>query len=186
VHVCWVCGGAGWWTAWGSCMRASLLSCGLHCRLVDRMGGIDAAVALVKEAADIPADEQVTLREVSRDLPSLQAALAAGGATTSRDALRMLLTDPTFVISTLGFAVVPLVLNLLALAAAPQTTPALQLNGSPQLSLDSLFQPLADGSAGGALRSALFPQAVMPDVRLGGALGSSEPQSALDALDQLR
>lgn len=29
------------------------------CRLVDHMGGIDNAVALVKEAAEIPADEQV-------------------------------------------------------------------------------------------------------------------------------
>ena len=29
-------------------------------RLVDHMGGIDNAVALVKEAAEIPADEQVT------------------------------------------------------------------------------------------------------------------------------
>ena len=28
-------------------------------RLVDHMGGIDNAVALVKEAAEIPADEQV-------------------------------------------------------------------------------------------------------------------------------
>lgn len=47
--------------------------------LVDALGGLSRAVAIAKEMADIPAEERVTLIEVSRDKPS-PAALLGGGA----------------------------------------------------------------------------------------------------------
>jgi hypothetical protein len=44
--------------------------------------------------------------------PSLQQALASGGLSSRKDVLRLLLTDPGFVLGTLGFAVVPLFLQV--------------------------------------------------------------------------
>lgn len=85
---------------------------GCLCSLVDHLGGIDTAIALVKRRADIPDDEEVTVREVSMDQPSLQQALASGGASSRRDLARLLLTDPAFVLGTFGFAVVPLLLQV--------------------------------------------------------------------------
>lgn len=61
---------------------------------------------------------------------------------------------------------------------------SVEMNGAPQLTLDSLFTQIADGSTGQALRSALFPRAVMPDIRLGSS-SSADTTSVLDKLDEL-
>lgn len=79
---------------------------------MDHLGGIDTAIALVKRKADIPDDEEVTVREVSVDQPSLQQALASGGASSRRELARLLLSDPAFVLGTFGFAIVPLLLQV--------------------------------------------------------------------------
>ena len=46
--------------------------------LIDAVGGLDAAVALAKEMAEIPADEKVTLRHIP-ETPGLLAMLTGGG-----------------------------------------------------------------------------------------------------------
>jgi hypothetical protein len=79
---------------------------------VDNLGGIDVAIALVKQQADIPNDEEVTLREVSFDRPSLQQVLSAGTSVTGDEVLRLLITDPVFMFGTLGFTLVPLILQV--------------------------------------------------------------------------
>lgn len=42
-------------------------------------------------------------------------------------------------------------------------------DGTPQLSLDRMFQSLTDSSATQAARQRMFPQAAMPPVTLGGS-----------------
>jgi hypothetical protein len=165
-----------------ACMRASRLSRGLHCRLVDHVGGIDAAVALVKRAARIPADEQVTVREVSRDPWPLQAALLPGSASAAASLLPLLLTYPAALLHSLHSAAHAL--HLQPPAAPPYAcTAQLQLDASPQLSLGSLFQSIAAGGAGQLLaQHALEPQAQMPTICLGGAVDTTSPQPALDTL----
>lgn len=59
------------------------------------------------------------------------------------------------------------------------------MNGAPQLTLDSLFSNIADGSTGQAMRSALFPRALMPDVNLGGSSSADMGQSTLDNLNEV-
>ena len=81
--------------------------------LVDQLGGIDAAIALVKEKADIPAGDEVTLLEESMDAPSIQAILSGAGVTRA-EVLRLVLTDPSFIVATLAFTVLPLVLQVCA------------------------------------------------------------------------
>ena len=44
--------------------------------------------------------------------PSLQQALASGGLSTRADILKLVFTDPAFVIGTFGFAIVPLFLQV--------------------------------------------------------------------------
>lgn len=44
--------------------------------------------------------------------PSLQQALTSGGLSSRKDLLRLVFTDPAFVVGTLGFAVVPLLLQV--------------------------------------------------------------------------
>jgi protease-4 len=46
--------------------------------LIDAVGGLDAAIALAKEMAEIPADEQVTIRHIPKT-PGLLAMLTGGG-----------------------------------------------------------------------------------------------------------
>jgi hypothetical protein len=82
------------------------------CRLVDTLGGIDAAVALVKEAAKIPPDEEVTLMEVSTSSFSLLGAITGSTGLTRWELLRLVFTDPAFVAATLGFSVLPAVLKV--------------------------------------------------------------------------
>lgn len=60
-----------------------------------------------------------------------------------------------------------------------------ELNGTPQLTLDSLFVQIADGSTGQALRSALFPRALMPDINLNSSSSTDMGSTALDNLDKL-
>ena len=67
----------------------------------------------------------------------------------------------------------------------PQQAGGVEMNGSPQLTLDSLFTHMADGSTGQALRSALFPRALMPDINLGSSSPADMGPSSLDNLDEL-
>jgi hypothetical protein len=62
-----------------------------------------------------------------------------------------------------------------------------ELNGTPQLTLDSLFVQIANGSTGQALQSALFPRVQMPDISLGGSTSADmgNGKSALDILKEL-
>lgn len=59
------------------------------------------------------------------------------------------------------------------------------MNGAPQLTLDSLFVQITDGSTGQALRSALFPRALMPEINLGSSNPADTGPSILDNLDEL-
>jgi hypothetical protein len=90
---------------------------GSLCSLIDRLGGIDAAVALVKEKCDIAAGDEVTLLEESMDTPSLQAILSGAGVTRS-EVVRLVLTDPSFIFATLAFTVLPLMLQVRCLRCA--------------------------------------------------------------------
>lgn len=70
-------------------------------RLVDHLGGVDTAVALVKREAGIAASTHVTLREVSSTRPSLRSLLSAGGLSAHigaalRAFLASSLLGPTF------------------------------------------------------------------------------------------
>ena len=51
---------------------------------------------------------------------------------------------------------------------APSAT-GVASDGSPQLTLDRIFQSFADSSASQAVRERMFPQALMPPVTLGGS-----------------
>lgn len=93
-------------------------------RLVDMLGGIDAAVALVKEAAELPADEEVTLMEVSTGSFSLLGAITGRTGLTGWELLRLVFTDPAFVAATLGFAVLPAVLEVCRIARPWRATVA--------------------------------------------------------------
>eukprot|EP00892_Ulva_mutabilis_P012513 jgi/Ulvmu1/9634/UM054_0066.1 len=137
--------------------------------LVDHLGGIDVAVALVKQQAEIPEDEEVTLREVSMDQPSLQQALTSAGLSSRSDIARLVLTDPAFLLGTFGFAVVPLLLQLLPMTLMGPAVTGAAPDGSPQLTLDRMFQSFSSSSASTAVRERLFPQAVMPPISLGGS-----------------
>ena len=55
---------------------------------------------------------QVTMKELSMEKPSLQQALSSGGLSTRKDVLRLIFTDPAFVVGTFGFAIVPLILQV--------------------------------------------------------------------------
>ena len=78
---------------------------------MDRLGGTDAAIALVKERAEIPADEEVTLVEVSVDRPSPAELLSGAGALSRTELLKLVVTDPAFLVGTFGFVFLPLLLQ---------------------------------------------------------------------------
>ena len=85
----------------------------LVCRLIDHIGGIDTAIALCKQEAEIPAEEQVTVLETSVDQPSITALLSQGGL-TRQALLAAMLSDPLFWATTVLFTVVPAVLQVRA------------------------------------------------------------------------
>jgi hypothetical protein len=57
-------------------------------RLVDYLGGVDTAIALVKEKAGIPASMHVTVREVASERPSLRSLISGGLAAHAQSAVR--------------------------------------------------------------------------------------------------
>jgi hypothetical protein len=73
---------------------------------------MDVAVALAKEKAGIPANEEVTLEEMSADTPSPLSLLSGANAQLSqKELLRLVLTDPGFLFATFGIAVLPVALQ---------------------------------------------------------------------------
>ena len=126
------------------------------CRLVDHLGAMDTAIALCKQACKIPDDEEVTLLEVSRAAPSPLQLLSAGGASLDSKTIAMLLlTDPGFLLGSLGFAVIPAFMQGAVSLLSNEVT---MLDGTPKAMLEEPFQQLVNGSV---QQSTMFPLAEM-------------------------
>lgn len=147
------------------------------CSLIDHLGAMDTAIALLKQRCDIPEDEQVTLREVSRGSVSPGDLLSSvtGSKLTRKEIAALVLTDPALVWGTLGFTVLPAMLQMLAGSVFGQLSDAVSSSGAPQVSLPSTFMHLLDGTQ---LPSSLFPQAAMQAIDIKTSVDASS--SALD------
>jgi Peptidase family S49 len=137
-------------------------------RLVDHLGGIYTAVALVKVKAGIPASSHVTLREVSCTKPSLRGLLSSSLTTYARAAMAGMFRDALRgEAAVIGTAAAP---GLVALAAA---------GGVPSALL---------GGAGGSAGNSVMLEGLAGKVgelsgRSLGGLGDSTPAYIMPPID---
>lgn len=120
---------------------------------------MDTAIALLKEKLEISEDEQVTLLEVSKGSvgPLDILSSATGSKVTQKELALLVLTDPALVWGTLGFTVLPFMLQMVAGSLFDQFVGA-ATSGQPQASMPEVFSSFLEATH---LSTSIFPQASM-------------------------